>query len=152
MRMHLIAGAVVLLGASSGAALAAPVARPECPRCDALRMEARVAADWIAMGDALSDAERYREAVAAYQRSIQLDARVTRTSTRRVARAFALMGNDKQAVRWLEQSLRVGVKADELWSDELFAPYRNEPRLRLMLERAVNLRAPLSTGRHLRSA
>jgi tetratricopeptide (TPR) repeat protein len=106
----------------------------------ALLMDARVADHWMAMGDALTSAERYREAVAAYQRSIQLDPRVARRSTRRVARAYALMGNDKQAVRWLEQSLRAGVRPDELWSDPLFERYRGEARLRVLLEHQVDLR------------
>jgi hypothetical protein len=52
------------------------------------------------------------------------------------------MGNDKQAVRWLEQSLRVGVRPEELWSDALFERYRHEPRLRVLLEHQVDLRGP----------
>jgi len=106
----------------------------------ALMMNERVAGHWIAMGDALAGAQRYREAVAAYQRSIQLDPRTARGSTRRVARAYAMMGNDKQAVRWLEQSLRAGVTPDELWAEELFERYRHEPRLRTLLEQHVELR------------
>ena len=107
---------------------------------NALLMDERVADHWIAMGDALSGAQRYREAVAAYQRSIQLDPRTTRASTLRVARAFAMMGNDKQAVRWLEQALRSGTTPAELWSEELFARYRYEPRLQTLLEQHVDLR------------
>jgi tetratricopeptide (TPR) repeat protein len=114
---------------------------------NALLMNERVADHWMAMGDALSGGGRYREAVAAYQRSIQLDPRVTRESTRRVARAFALMGNDKQAVRWLEQSLRAGVRPAELWADEAFVRYRGEARLRTMLEQKVELRGRALRGR-----
>jgi tetratricopeptide (TPR) repeat protein len=113
----------------------------------ALLMNGRAAEHWIALGDVLSKAERYREAVAAYQRSIQLDHRVARGSTRRVARAFALMGNDRQAVRWLEQSLRAGVAPDELWGDVVFERYRNEPRLRVVLEQRVELRGRGMGGR-----
>ena len=108
----------------------------------ALLMDERVVDHWIAMGDALSGAHRYREAVAAFQRSIQLDPRVARKCTRRVARAYALSGNDKQAVRWLEQSLRAGVTPDELWADEVFVRYRGEERLRTMVEQKVDHRAP----------
>ena len=107
---------------------------------NALLMDERVADHWIAMGDALTGAQRYLEAVAAYQRSIQLDPRVTRPSTRRVARAYALIGNDKQAVRWLEQSLRTGTAPEELWAEELFGRYRHEPRLRTLMEHHVDLR------------
>ena len=98
---------------------------------DALLVDDRVAAHWLAMGDALSRAERSREAVAAYQRAIQLDARLTREGTRRVARAFARMGDDRQAVRWLELALQAGVSPDEVWSEDAFGAYRNDPRLRV---------------------
>ncbi|HEV7990194.1 MAG TPA: tetratricopeptide repeat protein [Gemmatimonadaceae bacterium] len=106
----------------------------------ALLLDERVAEHWIAMGDALSGAQRYREAVAAYQRSIQLDPRSARRGTRMVARAYALMGNDKQAVRWLEQTVRAGAVLDDLLADELFERYRAEPRLRMLLEHRVDLR------------
>ena len=98
---------------------------------DALLVDDRVAAHWLAMGDALSRAERSREAVAAYQRAIQLDARLTREGTRRVARAFARMGDDRQTVRWLELALRAGASPDEVWSEDAFGAYRNDPRLRV---------------------
>ncbi len=96
---------------------------------DALLTDDRVAAHWLAMGDALLGAARNREAVAAYQRAIQLDARLTREGTTSVARAFARMGDDRQAVRWLELALRAGVSPDEVWSDDTFGVYRNDPRL-----------------------
>ena len=96
---------------------------------DALLIDGRVAAHWVAMGDALLHAERHREAVAAYQRAIQLDARYVERGTRAVALAYARMGNDRQAVRWLEQALRLGARADELLSEGSFRRYRGEPRL-----------------------
>lgn len=96
---------------------------------DALLTDDRVAAHWLAMGDALLGAARNREAVAAYQRAIQLDARLTREGTTSVARAFARMGDDRQAVRWLELALRAGVSPDEVWSDDTFGVYRNDPQL-----------------------
>jgi len=104
---------------------------------DALLMNDRVAAHWAAMGDALLNAERHREAVAAYQRAIQVDARFTDRGTRAVARAYARMGDDRQAVRWLEQALRLGARADELLGDESFRRYRNEPRLLGVVRRNV---------------
>ena len=107
---------------------------------DALLIDDRAAAHWVAMGDALVNAERHREAVAAYQRAIQLDARLTARGTRAVARAYARMGDDRQAVRWLEQALRVGVRADELLRDESFRRYRDEPRLRGVVRRNVDRR------------
>jgi tetratricopeptide (TPR) repeat protein len=119
---------------------------------DALLIDDREATHWIALGEALSGAERYREAVAAYQRAIQLDVRLMRDGSRRVARAFALMGNDRQAVRWLEQVLRQGVSPEAVWSEEVFERYRNEPRLRVLLKHQVDQRAPRPNGAGARSA
>ena len=98
---------------------------------DALLADDRVAAHWLALGDALSCAARHREAVAAYQRAIQLDARLARVGTTSVARAYARMGDDRQAVRWLELALRAGVSPDAVWSEDTFGVYRNDPRLRV---------------------
>jgi tetratricopeptide (TPR) repeat protein len=104
---------------------------------DALLIDQRPAAHWLALGEVLVHAERYREAAAAYQRAIQLDARLTGVGTRGVARAYAQMGNDRQAIRWLEQALRLGARPDQLWGDEAFSRYRNEPRLRGVTRRQV---------------
>jgi hypothetical protein len=48
-----------------------------------------------------------------------------------VARAYARMGDDRQAVRWLELALRAGVSPEEVWSEDTFGVYRNDPRLRV---------------------
>ena len=113
---------------------------------DALLMDGRVAAHWVAMGDALLNAERHREAVAAYQRAIQLDARYVERGTRAVALAYARMGDDRQAVRWLEQALRLGARADELLGQASFRRYRDEPRLRGAMQRHVDRRGGVKTG------
>ena len=97
---------------------------------DALLIDDRVAEYWLAMGDALSAAARHREAVAAFQRAIQLDVRLAREATTSVARAYARMGDDRQAVRWLELALRAGVSPDAVWREDTFGAYRNDPRLR----------------------
>jgi tetratricopeptide (TPR) repeat protein len=76
---------------------------------EALLGDERVAAHWLAYGDVLSRAERHREAVAAYQRAMQLDAGLARDGSWNVALAYAREGNERQAVRWLEQALRAGV-------------------------------------------
>jgi len=114
---------------------------------DALLTNDRVAAHWQAWGDALSGAARHREAVAAYQRAIQLDARLTRELTTSVARAYARMGDDRQAVRWLELALRAGVSPDEVWSEDTFGVYRNDPRLRVPERVQVRGRGTRNEGR-----
>ena len=58
-------------------------------------------------------------------------------ATRGVARAYARMGDDRQAVRWLEQAIQLGVRPAELLGDESFKRYREEPRLRGALRRQV---------------
>ena len=105
---------------------------------DALLLDDRTGADWLALGDVLVRADRHREAAAAYQRAIQVDARLTEVGTRGVARAFAEMGDDRQAVRWLEQVLRLGAPPAELWRDESFRRYRDAPRLQGELRRQVS--------------
>jgi tetratricopeptide (TPR) repeat protein len=105
---------------------------------EALLIDERVGADWLAMGDVLLNAERHREAAAAYQRAIQVDARLRERATRGVARAYARMGDDRQAVRWLEQAIQLGVRPAELLGEESFRRYREEPRLRGALRRQVD--------------
>jgi hypothetical protein len=56
------------------------------------------------------------------------------------------MGDDRQAVRWLEQALRLGARADELLADESFRRYRSEPRLRGVVRRNVDRRDGASPG------
>jgi len=107
---------------------------------DALLLDDRTGADWLALGDVLVRADRHREAAAAYQRAIQVDARLTEVGTRGVARAFAEMGDDRQAVRWLEQALRLGARPAELWRDESFRRYRDTPRLQSEVRRQVDRR------------
>jgi tetratricopeptide (TPR) repeat protein len=107
---------------------------------DALLLDDRSGTDWLALGDVLVRADRHREAAAAYQRAIQVDVRLTERGTRSVARAYAKMGDDRQAVRWLEQALRLGARPAELWSDESFRRYRDTPRLQGELRRQVSRR------------
>lgn len=107
---------------------------------DALLLDDRNGAHWLAFGGVLLNAERHREAAAAFQRAIQVDARLTQRATRGVARAYARMGDDRQAVRWLEQAIAVGVRPDELLHDESFRRYRDELTLRGAMRRQVDRR------------
>ena len=113
---------------------------------DALLIDDRSGKDWLALADVLLRAARHRDAAAAYQRAIQADARLTDVGTRGVARAYARMGNDRQAIRWLEQALRLGTRPDQLWGDEAFTRYRNEPRLRGVTRRQVDGRGGYGAG------
>lgn len=72
----------------------------------ALLVDGSVGEHWAAMADAMYRAERYGEAVAAYQRAIQLGALPARAGALDVARAYAQLGNAKQAARWAELARR----------------------------------------------
>lgn len=117
---------------------------------DALLLDGRVAAHWLTMGDALTRAERHREAVAAYERAMQLDAGLTREGSWSVALSYARMGNHRQTVRWLEQALRAGVPVARVRREETFEPYRDDPRLRSATELPARLRGG-GTRRGVRS-
>lgn len=107
---------------------------------EALLIDDRDGAHWLALGDVLSHTERHREAAAAYERAIQADARLKERGARGVARAYARMGDDRQAVRWLEQAIQLGARPAELLEDESFRRYREEPRLRGVQRRQVDRR------------
>jgi tetratricopeptide (TPR) repeat protein len=107
---------------------------------DALLLDGRVAAHWVTMGDALARAERHREAVAAYERAMQLDPGLAREGSWSVALAYARLGDHRQTVRWLEQALRAGVPAARLRGEEAFEPYRDDPRLRSATRLPARLR------------
>jgi tetratricopeptide (TPR) repeat protein len=92
------------------------------------------------MGDALARAERHREAVAAYERAMQLDPGLAREGSWSVALAYARLGDHRQTVRWLEQALRAGVPAARLRGEEAFEPYRDDPRLRSATRLPARLR------------
>jgi tetratricopeptide (TPR) repeat protein len=97
----------------------------------ALLIDGRAAEHWLAFGDALTGAERHREAVAAYERAIQLDAKLARGATWSIARSYATMRNDRQAARWLAQAVGLGISGyEELWSSPMFDRYRGALRVR----------------------
>jgi tetratricopeptide (TPR) repeat protein len=70
----------------------------------------RDAAHWDAFGEALERAGRYKAAAAAYQRAIQLGVTRPDESSRKVARVFIRLGDEKQASRWMELALMPGAR------------------------------------------
>jgi tetratricopeptide (TPR) repeat protein len=62
-------------------------------------------ARWEALARALFESGRYRASVAAYQRAIQLDERRLADGALEIARAYALIGDAKQAARWTQLSV-----------------------------------------------
>lgn len=102
---------------------------------DALSLDDGVAEHWSAMAHVLTRAGRDREAVAAHQRAIQLDAGRLADGTWSIARAYARLGNDRQALRWLELALRGGLAGHEReWREPVFDRYRDDVRFRRLIE------------------
>jgi hypothetical protein len=64
--------------------------------------------EWVARANDLFRAERYKESIAAYQRSMQLRAPRAHESAWHIARAYARLGNAKQARRWLMHARQLG--------------------------------------------
>ena len=68
---------------------------------------------WWRLGDALFNARRHREAIAAFERALQLGASEQADGAWRIARSYARSGNRKQALRWLDRAVELGFDARE---------------------------------------
>lgn len=95
----------------------------------ALDVDAGGPQHWWALGNALFNERRHREAIAAYERAIQLGAGDPATGAWQIARAYALQANRKQALRWLAHAVELGFDAREATRREpAFEAYRDDPR------------------------
>ena len=94
--------------------------------------------EWHAVGQALYDARRYREAVAAFERGLTLRANGSSDDAWSIARAYAQLGNRKQALRWLTHAQQLGFK-DELavGREPAFDKFRGEIRFREVVRSSV---------------
>jgi Tfp pilus assembly protein PilF len=84
----------------------------------ALLKDDRVAEHWYAYGTALYRSARYQRSVAAFERALQLGDARTREGALQIARAYARMGNDVQASRWLERAVQLERAARPAAADE----------------------------------
>jgi tetratricopeptide (TPR) repeat protein len=105
---------------------------------------------WWALGHALFNANRHRESIAAYERALQLGAGEPAAGAWQIARAYALEGNARQALRWLEHALSAGLDDREaIRRDAAFEPYRDDPRFNALVDgprpRSGSIRRPAST-------
>jgi tetratricopeptide (TPR) repeat protein len=121
---------------------------------DALGMDGGAPQRWSALGDALFNEHRHRESIAAYERALQLGTAQPTTAAWQIARAYALDGNRKQALRWLGHAAAMGFDARQAIEREpAFARYRDDPRLSALREappttRRSPPRFPASRARH----
>jgi tetratricopeptide (TPR) repeat protein len=90
---------------------------------------------WWALGNALFNDKRHRESIAAYERALQLGAGEPATGAWQIARAYALEGNAKQALRWLEHAMSAGLDDREaIRREPAFEPYRDDPRFSALVD------------------
>ena len=86
---------------------------------------------WFALGHELYAATRFRESIAAFERGMQLRAEGASNGAWHVARAYAQLGNRKQALRWLTHARQLGFHDEQAIRDEpAFDKYRDDARFR----------------------
>jgi tetratricopeptide (TPR) repeat protein len=108
----------------------------------------RVAEQWTSLGRALYDSSRYRESIASFERALQLRAGRPDEQAWNIARAYAHLGNRKQALRWLTHALEMGFRSREAIDGEgAFDQYRGDARYERILENAGK---PAARGRAVR--
>lgn len=97
----------------------------------------RVAEEWTSRGRALYESSRYRESIASFERALQLRAGRPDEQAWNIARAYAQLGNRKQALRWLSHALEMGLPyGDAIADDEAFDRYRGDASYEKILENA----------------
>jgi tetratricopeptide (TPR) repeat protein len=97
----------------------------------------RAAEQWTSRGGALYDSSRYRESIASFERALQLRAGRPDEQAWNIARAYAHLGNRKQALRWLSHALEMGFPhRDAIDGEAAFDQYRGGAKYEDILENA----------------
>lgn len=91
---------------------------------------------WSSRGRALYDSSRYRESIASFERALQLRTGRPDDQAWNIARAYAHLGNRKQALRWLSHALEMGFSSRDAVRDEAFDRYRDDEKYRDIVENA----------------
>jgi hypothetical protein len=96
---------------------------------------------WWELGHALFNARRHREAIAAFERAMQLGAGQPELGAWQISRAYAHRGNRKQALRWLAHAVELGFDGRRALREEpLFEQYRSDPRFSALSDPAATAR------------
>ena len=136
------------------AALVMVVSRPAAAQTPAHLCGTDSSATWRALGDALFNEQRHREAIAAYERALQLGAAEPGSGAWQIARAYARVGNRKQALRWLGHAVALGFDdRDAFRREPAFEQYHDDPRFSASIDapragRRSPPRLPASRARH----
>lgn len=133
----------LVIGALLALAVATP--RPAIAQHDVplLAAEDTSAERWWVLGETLSAADRHRDAIAAFERAVQLGGDASEASWR-IARAYARCGNRKQALRWLASAMEQGFDVrGSIRREPAFDEYRGDPRFSALTD-AVPRRRPVA--------
>ena len=130
MRPRLIVALLAVLASTPRAGLAQVQALTE-PNVATNLVRAESPEQWFALGHELYAASRYRESIGAFERGLQLRAHGAADGAWNVARAYAQLGNRKQALRWLTHARQLGFHNEQAIRDEpAFDKYRDDARFR----------------------
>jgi tetratricopeptide (TPR) repeat protein len=114
----------------------------ELPVIDTSRAEAPE--QWVARGHELYAATRYRESIAAFERALQLRVDAGADGAWNVARAYAQLGNKKQALRWLTHARQMGFRNEHAIRNEpAFDKFRDDARFRQLVIPSACSRCPM---------
>ncbi|MEP6732228.1 MAG: hypothetical protein ABJE10_16400 [bacterium] len=103
---------------------------------------------WIARGNELYAASRYRESIAAFERGMQLRTRGASEAAWQVARAYAQLDNRKQALRWLTHARQLGFRNERAIQNEpAFDKYRDDAVFRELVVPSVCVSCRGEAGR-----
>lgn len=109
-----------------------------------------IASHWSAYGEALYQDGRHRESIGAFQRAMQLGMDQPGDAALSVARAYARLGNRKQALRWVERALDLGGPSrDSIRDEPAFEQYRDDRSFRDLVAPADASRAKVDV--HVRA-
>ena len=107
----------------------------------ALEIDAKVAEHWRDYGQALYNDGKHREAIAAFERAVQLGGLSSAEGAWEIARSYAWLGNEAQMYRWLAHARDAGFEArDAVRYEPAFARYLDDPRFESLaagMERAI---------------
>lgn len=118
----LVAGGPRVAGAQTRAAELWPSAMTAPPITSSTAAE-----EWSSLAHEQYAASRYRESIASFERALQLRVGRPETAALHIARAYARLGNRKQAMRWLSHSVDLGYDDwRAIREDEAFAAYRED--------------------------
>lgn len=98
-----------------------PVQQPTSPRPDVLLSPPLPASPHpdtlLSQGRSLYQAGRYKEAAASFERALQAGVKKPHEAAWEVARAYAMLGNDKQARRWQRIAVQLADGGGRLGGD-----------------------------------